>query len=66
MKKYIKILIISLLLLGSVQIGYSQAFPSGTPGTPAQDTEDNPAAPINGYVLYLLIGGAIYGYKKLK
>jgi len=60
MKKYIKNIICNIALLGCFSISFAQ-FPSGTPGVPDEDPVDNPAAPIDDYIPFVLILGAGIG-----
>jgi len=60
MKKYIKNIICTIALLGCFSISFAQ-FPSGTPGVPEDDTGDNPAAPIDDYIPFVLILGVGIG-----
>ncbi|PZW39087.1 hypothetical protein LX95_02227 [Mesonia algae] len=59
MKKYIKNIICSIALLGCFSISFAQ-FPGG-PGVPDEDPIDNPAAPIDDYIPFVLILGAGIG-----
>ena len=65
MKKYIKNIICSIALLGCFSISFAQ-FPSGTPGVPDEDPVDNPAAPIDDYIPYLIILGLSIGVYSLQ
>ncbi|TXK73092.1 hypothetical protein [Mesonia sp. K4-1] len=65
MKKYIKNIICCIALLGCFSISFAQ-FPSGTPGVPEDDTGDNPAAPIDDYIPYLIIVGLGIGVYSLQ
>jgi len=65
MKKYIKNIICSIVLLGCFSISFAQ-FPSGTPGVPDEDPVDNPAAPIDDYIPYLIIVGLGIGVYSLQ
>jgi len=60
MKNYIRNIICSIALLGCVLVSFAQ-FPSGTPGVPDEDPIDNPAAPIDDYIPFVIILGAGIG-----
>ncbi|WP_127845420.1 hypothetical protein [Psychroflexus aestuariivivens] len=64
MKVHIKYFVFSFCLLGLMFSTYAQ-FPANMPGTPEQDTIDNPAAPIDQFIIYMIIVGSLFAYRKL-
>lgn len=64
MKIVIKTILIVLVLFSSLEVYSKGVFPALIQG-PA-DPGNDPGVPVDGGITALLVGGAIYGAKKLK
>jgi hypothetical protein len=65
MKILIKIILVMLIFMGSIEVTYGNGFPILLqPSNPGNDPGNG--VPVDGGITALLVGGALYGVKKLK